>query len=205
MDLKIADIQAGDVLLCYSRMTAEEETATGTGYSHTAIALAGERVLEASNEGVQVVSVGRLLEDYDHIAVLRELGTNELWGEATLNSLEEFAVQATGKRFNQTGLVRFSARRESNRNNLMERVHGYFEGTTREIPSIRGVYFCSELITAVFIHVGIIEQSAAIVFTPETFSPSDIAKDKVFGFFCGYVKSTSSYVVPDGDFFKSNI
>jgi hypothetical protein len=139
LDLKITDIQAGDVLLCYSRMTAEEETAAGTGYSHIAIALAGERVLEASNEGVQVVAVGQLLEDYDHIAVLRELITNELWNEARLNSLEEFAAQAAGKRFNQTGLVRFPARKESNQNNLMERIHGYFEGTTREIPSTRGV------------------------------------------------------------------
>lgn len=205
MDLKIADIQAGDVLLCYSRMTAEEETAIGTGYSHIAIALRGERVLEAANEGVQIVSVGRLLEDYDHIAVLREFKTNELWGEARLSSLEEFAAQAIGKRFNQIGLAKFPGRQESYRNDLMERVHGYFEGTTLEVSSNRGVYFCSELITAAFIHVGIIEQSAAVVFTPETFSPSDIAKDKAFGFFCGYVKSTSGYVVPDGDFFRSNI
>lgn len=205
MDLIIADIQAGDVLLCYSRMTAEEETAIGTGYSHVAIALREGRVLEASNKGVQVVSVAGLLEDYDHIAVLRELNTNELWDQARLDSLEEFAAQAIGRRFNQVGLAKFPGRKESYRNDLMERVHGYFEGTTREVPSNRGVYFCSELITAAFIHVGIIEQSAAVVFTPETFSPSDIAKDKAFGFFCGYVKSSSGYAVPSGDFFRSNI
>jgi len=205
VDLKIADIQAGDVLLCYSRMTAEEETAIGTGYSHIAIALRGERVLEAANAGVQVVTVGRLLEDYDHIAVLREFKTSELWDEARLNSLDEFAAQAIGKRFNQIGLVKFPERKENYRNDLMERIHGYFEGTTPEVSSNRGVYFCSELIIAAFIHVGIIEQSAAVVFTPETFSPSEIAKDKAFGFFCGYVKSTSGYVVPDGDFFRSNI
>lgn len=205
MDLKIADIQAGDVLLCYSRMTAEEETAVGTGYSHVAIALQGERVLEAASEGVHVVSTGKLLEDYNHIAVLREFKTNELWDEARLSSLEKFAAQSIGKRFNQMGLAKFPGRKESYGNDLMERVHGYFEGTTLEVSTNRGVYFCSELITAAFIHVGIIEQSAAVVFTPETFSPSDIAIDKAFGFFCGYVKSTSGYVVPDGDFFRTNI
>jgi hypothetical protein len=186
-------------------MTADEETAIGTGYSHVAIALSEERVLEASNKGVQVVSVGSLFEDYDHIAVLRELETNELWDEARIKSLEEFAAHATGKRFNQIGLAKFHGRKENYRNDLMERVHGYFEGTTDEVSSNRGVYFCSELVTAAFIHVGIIEQSAAVVFTPETFSPSDIAKDKAFGFFCGYVKYTPDYVIPDGDFFKSNI
>lgn len=205
MDLQIADILAGDVLLCYSHMTAEEETATGTGYSHIAIALRGERVLEATNEGVRIVAVGRLLEDYDHLAVLRELETSELWDEARLNCLEVFATQSEGKRFNQIGLMRFSERKENYRNDLMDRVHGYFEGTTVEVTSNRGIFFCSELVTAAFIHVGIIEQSAAVVFTPETFSPSDVAKDKAFGFFRGYVRSNSGYVVPDGDFFRSNI
>lgn len=205
MDLTIADIQAGDILLCHSHMTAEEKTAIGTGYSHVAIALREGRVLEASNVGVQVVSVEELLEDYDHIAVLRELNIDELWDKARLDSLEEFAAQAIGRRFNHMGLAKFPERKESYRLDLMERVHGYFEGATAEVPSKRGVYFCSELVTAAFIHVGILEQSAAVVFTPETFSPSDIAKDKAFGFFRGYVKSPSSRPVASSDFFRSSI
>lgn len=204
MDLKISDIQAGDVLLCYSHLTAKEETASATGYSHVAIALRGGRVLEA-NKGVQLVSVAGLLDDYDHIAVLREASAQELWDEERLNSLEEFASQAIGKPFNRMGLERFPARKESYRHDIMERVEGYFEGTTQQVRSNRGVYFCSELITAAFIHVGIIEQSAAVVFTPETFSPSDIAKDKVFGFFRGYVRYTQNYAIPNEDFFKRNI
>jgi hypothetical protein len=154
---------------------------------------------------VQIVSVGSLFDDYDHIAVLREASANELWDEERLNSLEEFAGEAIGKPFNRMGLERFPTRKESYRNDLMERVEGYFDGTTQQVRSDRGVYFCSELITAAFIHVGIIEQSAAVVFTPETFSPSDIAKDKVFGFFRGYVRHTPDYVIPNEDFFKSNI
>lgn len=101
--------------------------------------------------------------------------------------------------------MRFHGRKEHYQNDLMERIEGYFEGTASEVPSERGVYFCSELITAAFIHVGIIAQSAAVVFTPETFSPSDVAKDKAFGFFYGYVRSSPEYVVPEGDFFKSSI
>lgn len=204
MDLEIADIHAGDVLLCYSRLTAEEETASGTGYSHVAITLPGGRVLQA-DKGVEVVSVESLFEDYDHIAVLREATAQELWDDERLKALEEFAAKAIGKPFNRIGLQRFPARKESYASDLMERVEGYFEGTTAQVQSDRGLYFCSELITAAFIYVGIIDPSAAVVFTPETFSPSDIAKDKVFGFFRGYVRHSPGYVVPNNDYFKSNI
>jgi len=202
LDLEIADVRSGDVLLCFSNMTAEEDQATGTGYSHTAIALTEQRVLEASNMGVRVISLASLLDDYDHIAVLRN---NELWNQSRLQSLEDFAAQASGKKFNYLGLKKFPERKEQYQADLMERVEGYFEGTEPEVTSARGVYFCSELTTSAFIHVGIIEKSAALVFTPETFSPSDIAMDKVFGFFCGYVKSRPGYAVPDTDYFKSSV
>ncbi|WP_157645318.1 hypothetical protein [Burkholderia ubonensis] len=202
MELEVADVQAGDVLLCFSSMTAKEAQAGGTGYSHAAIALTDLRALEASNAGVRVLPVAEILDDYDHIAVLRGDG---LWTESRLQLLESFADEASGKRFNQTGLKRFSERKERYQADLMERVKGYFEGAEPDVASERGVYFCSELVTAAFIHVGIIHQSAAMVFTPETFSPSDIAADKAFGLFCGYVKSTTTYVVPDADYFKNNV
>ncbi|MET2986892.1 hypothetical protein G5B88_20700 [Herbaspirillum seropedicae] len=205
MSLTISDIQAGDVLLCYSHMTAGEDTAGETGYSHAAIALRDGQVLEASNSGVKVVSAKRLLDDYDHIAVLREYDTSELWDETRLNSLHEFAAQNINKGFNQTGLMRYHSRKEGYQNDQMKRIREHFEGTAPAVASDRGVYFCSELVTAAFIHVGIILPSSAVVFTPETFSPSDVAKDKAFGFFCGYVKSTQSYVIPEGDFFKHHI
>lgn len=202
LELEVADIQAGDVLLCFSSMTAKEEQAAGTGYSHTAIALTEQRALEASNAGVHVVPVTRLLDDYDHIAVLRNDG---LWSQPRLQLLKNFAAQASGKKFNQIGLKKFPERKDRYQADLMERVEGYFEGTEPEVASERGVYFCSELTTAAYIYVGIIEQSAAVVFTPEMFSPSDIAKDKAFGFFCGYVKSHPGYVVPEADYFKDSV
>jgi len=204
MELKVEDIQAGDVLLCYSRLTADERTAGSTGYSHVAIALPGGRALQA-DKGVEVVSVESIFEEYDHIAVLREATAHELWDDERLQALEEFATKQQGKPFNGMGLQRFPARKEKYADDLMERVEGYFEGTTAQVQSDRGLYFCSELITAAFIHVGIIHPSAAVVFTPETFSPSDIAKDKAFGFFRGYVKHSPDYVIPENDYFKSNL
>jgi len=202
LELKIANILAGDVLLCFSSMTAEEAQAVGTGYSHTAIALTEQRALEASTAGVHVVPIARLLDEYDHIAVLRN---PELWDQSRLQKLEDFAAQVAGKKFNMLGLTKFPERKDRYQDDLMKRVEGFFEGTEPEVKTERGVYFCSELTTAAFINVGIIDQSAAVIFTPETFSPSDIGKDKAFGFFCGYVKSHVGYVVPEDDYFKNNI
>ncbi|HVW49177.1 MAG TPA: hypothetical protein VHC91_02070 [Trinickia sp.] len=202
MELEVADVQAGDVLLCFSNMTANEAQAAETGYSHAAIALAEQRAFEASNTGVCVLPLAKLLGDYDHIAVLRSA---DLWIQSRLQLLENFAAHASGKSFNQVGLIRFLRRKEQYQADLMERVKGYFDGTEAEVASERPTYFCSELVTAAFIHVGIIDKSAANVFTPETFSPSDIARDKAFGFFCGYLKSTPTYVVPETDYFKSNV
>lgn len=65
----------------------------------------------------------------------------------------------------------------------MERVHSYFSCMKPVVQTERGKYFCSELVTAAFIHVGIIDQSAAMLFIPETLSPEDIGIDKGFGFF----------------------
>lgn len=87
----------------------------------------------------------------------------------------------------------------------MERVHGYFEGIEPDVKADREVYFCSELVTAAFIHVGIIDKSAAVLFTPETFSPEDIGRDKAFGLFVGYLISHSVYKVPETDHFRSSL
>lgn len=202
LELKAGDLLGGDVLLCFSSMMANEAQADGTGYSHTAIVLPDQLVLEASAAGVRMVSVATLLDEYDHIAVLRN---RELWDCSRLQRLEQFALEAAGKTFNALGLKKFPERKERRQADLMDRVAGFFEGTEPEVVSRRGVYFCSELTTAAFIDVGMIEQSAAVVFTPETFSPSDIGKDKVFGFFCGYLKSHPGYKIPEDDYFKDSL
>lgn len=202
LELEVTDVQPGDVLLCYSSMTSQEAQAAGAGYSHTAIALSGERALEASTEGVRAISVVKLLDDYDHIAVLRG---EELWSRDRLDLLNEFAALVSGLRFNMRGLAKFSLLKEQRDNNAMDRVEEFFQGAAPEVASIRDAYFFSELTTAAFIHAGIISPSAAVIFTPDTIAPGDIAKDKVFGLFLGYLKPSSCYIVPESDYFQSRV
>ena len=193
---------AGDVLLCYSSMMDGEAQAEGIGYSHVAIALKDQRVSEATPSGVRISDLAHLLDEYDHIAVLRN---PELWDQERLAQLEHFAAEQCGKKFNMIGMGRFPSKKEKHLASLPTRIAGYFEGTEPEVADNREAYFCSELITAAFIHVGIIHPSAAIVFSPEVFSPSDIGSDKAFGFFQGYLVPYAGYRIPEDDHFRNSI
>ena len=122
-----------------------------------------------------------------------------------MDDLNKFAAENTGKKFNPFGMRKYSDRKVEHQENAMERVQGYFEGTEPDVTTNRPIYFCSELVTAAFIRVGIIDKPAAILFTPETFSPEDIGKDKAFGIFCGYVKSYPEYNIPDTDYFRTSL
>ena len=129
----------------------------------------------------------------------------ELWNHTRLSNLEEFAKEHSGKKFNSQGMYRYSDRKKVAIDTAMDRVKGYFEGTESDVETDRQIYFCSELVTSAFIEVGIIEKSAAILFSPETISPEDIGRDKVFGFFCGYLISHPEYEVPPEDYFRPSV
>ena len=59
--MKQTDVCAGDVLLGYAEITAGESQAQPLGYSHVAVALADQRVLEASTSGVAITTLEELL------------------------------------------------------------------------------------------------------------------------------------------------
>ena len=201
--LQTADVRAGDVLLCYSDQMVKEGDPYGSGYAHAAIALddAGQ-LLEAAAPGVRLSDVSKLLNEYDHVAIMR---ADAVWDTPRLAALAKFASTAVGKRFNAVGMMKVPTRKAQLDNELLDRIEGHFAGTQPQVPSIRPVYFCSELVSSAFIEAGIVEQSAAVVLAPETISPDDIGKDKVFGFFVGYLVSHPAYNVPAVDPFKTRI
>lgn len=205
MELKIMDesqLAAGDVLLCYSTELAGKNSHVQNGYSHAAIVTSQHGIVEANSSGVSSVNISDLFEEYGHIAVLRNL---EIWSQERLKKLDSFVKRKLGTAFNRTGMYKLPERKEQLESDAMDRVHGYFEDTYRPSSHDKGVYFCSELITASFIETGIIGESASILLSPETFTPEDIGRDKVFGFFVGYIKPYDEYEIPDGDNFRTSI
>ncbi|RYG39290.1 MAG: hypothetical protein EON93_00175 [Burkholderiales bacterium] len=191
----------GDVLLSYGTQMMDHPGCE-SGYSHAAIYLGSGEILESDAGGVKRSSVDDILLAYDHIAVMR---ADNVWSNKRVASLKHFAERQIGKKFNAHALPRIELLRQTNIDGAHQQILDHFAGKGAPVVTERPVYFCSELVVSAFIDAGIITQSAAILFKPETLVPIDIAQDKVFGFFVGYIPKNSRYTIPDNDWFQSNI
>ncbi len=200
--LKEDELEPGDILLCYSSELQGEAEELQNGYAHTAINTYKNSILESSAAGVKTTDLSSLFEEYGHIAVLRN---KELWSEERLLKLDEYANDQIGKKFNSIGMYKVPSRKEKQKEVVMENVEGYFDGSYKPLAYEKNTYFCSELITSTFIHVGIIDESASILLSPEVFSPEDIGRDKAFGFFVGYILPYEGYNIPENDTFRTSI
>lgn len=195
------DLRSGDVLLCYSPEFKGKCDELLSGYSHAAICLGDCRILEATEPKVRETSVPNLLASYSHIAVLR---SSNCWSYQRIAKLWNFAEENIGKNFNNIGVGRVSARRTELIEEADERLQAYFE-TGATIEPNRSVYFCSELVAAALISIGVIHESAASLFDPKALSPEDIGRDAVFGLFIGYIVSNESSLIPETDMFFNSL
>jgi hypothetical protein len=198
--LDAADVRPGDVILCYSSDMREDRPGRQSGYSHAAIYVGQERVLESAGGGVRFTSIARLLDEYNHLVALRN---SWAWDEARLEILERFARTSVGKPFNSKGLKEYEQNRQVSLETQMERIEAFFREQTSRQPNIPDELFCSELVVTAFTVCGIIAPSASPVFCPSIFLPQDLANDLLFGMFIGYVIPYQSYVIPEDDYFAS--
>ena len=201
------DLVPGDVILCCSVMTSEKAAqATDSKYSHAAIHVSDGEIAESSSKGVAITSVSNLLDEYDHIAVLRN---PYIWGGDRVDKLRRFIKKAIEDKafFNTIGMGKYESRKSKHSISELQRLEQYFEGKLPEIESERGAYFCSELVVASFLSIGAIAQSAAVVITPEVFSPGDLGKEATFGGFVGYIKASDETEISEDDdfYFQSPI
>jgi hypothetical protein len=195
--LNEADILSGDVLLCFSSQAVEEDIEV-RGYCHAAICLSDQKVLDASEgAGVAIDSIASLWEEFDHIAVLRDL---QAWDSERRAMLEAFAKAKVGVPFNRTGMLRLPTRKEAHRDSVMSDLVDYFEGKNK--PRNVSGFFCSQLVAETLIHVGIIDESAAVVLAPSITSPKTIAEDRIYGQFLGFLLRYPTYNVPSDDRFR---
>lgn len=196
------DVHPGDVLLGYSAIMAEESQSQPLGYSHAAIALSDGNVLDASSSGVRIIKLDHLLDEYEHLAVLT---ATETWWRHRLQKLEQFALAQNGKKFNMRGMLGVPKNRQQHSVQALERLERFFAGHSPPEAVDRDSYFCSELIVCAFIDAGIIDDSASIVLSPGILSPSDIGRDKAFGFFRGYVLCSATHQIPQRDYFRTSL
>lgn len=200
-ELKLEDVKPGDVLFCYSPDVANEEHNKPTKYGHVAIALANRQVLDSSNS-VKIKTLEELLDDYDHIAVKRATQT---WNSERLERLENFAKTHAGKSFNKIGMDKVPKRKIELEFHAWEYLNMFFEGKFNPRSSNRNSFFCSQIVVCAFIDAGIITPSASIILSPETLTPSELAQDAIFGFFCGHIIRNPNIPVPMDDYFRFSL
>ncbi len=198
--LNESDIKPGDVILCYSPEMREARPGRESGYSHAAICCANEIILESAGGGVRLTSLQKLLDEYSHLAIVRN---THAWDADRLAVLNQFALSSVGKKFNLEGLKKYDEQRAESLTSQLERIKTYFDNPKTFSFEPSNELFCSQLVVTAFIVTGIIGASAIPVFSPEIFLPQDLANDGAFGFFIGYLIPYPGYKLAPDDYFKS--
>ncbi len=197
--IPIDAILPGDVLLCRNELADEEMLEkTGYQYAHAAICTRPGCAAEADGSRVREVTLDKLLDTYDHLAVFRQPAG---WSPQRLARLEEFIQAAISRnaRFNTEGKRNFSEQRKIHEENLQEKLNDFFEGTHQAPNPTQQSYFCSELVAAAHVASGLIDPSAAVVYDPSVLAPGHLSQDFTFGIFCGYVVPYPGYTIPSND------
>ena len=188
--------------MCSSSLTSGKvREVTGSSYSHAALHLGNGKIAESASSGVRITSILEIFDEYDDVAVLRNV---HVWSSDRIDNLKQFIDKAIldNASFNSIGIKKYEKRKEQYTGSELERLERYFEGELPTINHNRGSYFCSELVVAAFMAVGIIDQSAAVLLAPEVFSPGDIGKEATFGEFVGYLGSSNDIdISKDDDFY----
>lgn len=201
--LNICDVIPGDVLLCRSDYCgAYVSEVTGSKYTHAAICVRERLAAEASGLRVKEVEIERLVNTYDHVAVLRQ---PECWSPRRVEVLQNF-IEATISRkagFNCAGMRTFEDRKREHEELLSEKLNAFFDQPSNRHSVDAEAYFCSQFVAAAYVAVGVIGQSAAVVYEPSILSPRDLAQDLTFGAFLGYLIPYAEYEIPEDDEFLS--
>lgn len=199
------NLKIGDVLLGYtSSAIGKGHEELNSGYVHASIYLGENEVAEATKRNVQITTFKKAVEDYDHIAVLRQ---PDAWNENNASRLKAFVQDLiiNQVKFNNKGIKGFKNNLKAQYISEQENLEKYFNGQYKPKSPFKEKYFCSELVVSAYIAVGFISESAAIIYNPEVISPSSLGNDSIFGTFLGYIKPYEQYIIPENDQFMHRI
>ena len=203
--INISDLMIGDILLCSSSSLSQKMyAATNSCYSHAAICIGDDFLAEATIRGMKKNSIKDILNDYDYMAVIR---LKDYWTPERADNLINFIDDRIESKaeFNSSGLREFTIISGEYHKNLPKNLAQFFEGNHEPISPNKDEYFCSELVVSAYIHVGIIGDSASLLYNPKTISPGDIAKDATFGSFIGYIIRNNNCIISECDDFYEEI
>lgn len=117
--MRIGEIRAGDVLLCYKDAKLDPlrkgiTSVTGSKYTHAAICISSGRAAEATvSGGASKVQIEDLVERYDHVAVFRQPDAWLL--SERIQAMNAFidSIVASGAKYNLRDVVTFKKKKRS--------------------------------------------------------------------------------------------
>lgn len=200
------DIRPGDVILArgdINRWSPGREAikaVTGSPYTHAAIALSGNEVMDArAFIGVKIRQFTELLQQADYVAVLRH---PDAWTDDRVQALRDYsaALHALGAKYNYVGAAAFLTNSKVTwQAGLTEALQRYFEQGEPQAVTKYGPFFCSELVVACFVHGGFIAPSAAVLMNASFQAPGDILKEPTFGYLVGFLSKDPNFEVLNDD------
>lgn len=199
-------VRAGDVFLHYRAkrkgITYVIESATGSPYTHASIYLGDGLLAEASPPKVCKTPLIKAMADDSHIAVFRSQCGFGPDRATRLNAfIDQLIQQSTW--YDLLGLVGFSSRKELHESTQLDRLHEFFENNAPQHTLTNRPFFCSALVVACYCVVGIIDDCAAVIYSPDVYSPGALGTEPTFGHIFGYL-APAGYEVPADDPFINN-
>ncbi|MFW3383498.1 hypothetical protein ACN2C1_07855 [Aliarcobacter butzleri] len=197
------NLKIGDILLGYTSSAIDKgHDELNTGYVHASIYFGENEVAEAIKPNVQITTFEKSIEVYDHIAVLRQ---PDAWHAKNISKFKSFVQDLiiNKAKFNRQGIKAFKTNLKAKYRSEQENLKNYFDGKYQPKSPFKEEYFCSEFVVSVYIAIGFISESAAIIYNPEVMSPSSLGNDPTFGTFLGYIKSYEEYIIPQNDQFMN--
>lgn len=208
--LHVDEIKVGDILLCHKAndyIAGKIEEKTNSRYCHAAIYYGDSLVAESlALDGLKKGSIGKTNIDnfvarYDHVAVLRIPYAWTSYERIKKFKLFVDEVISRGAKYNIIGILRFVKNKGVHERDIYIKLNNFFDGELPKYSPVKSNYFCSEFVCDCLIATGIIEESAAVLYKSDAYSPGDLGADPTFGIFLGYLRSDDGYSVPVDDVF----
>lgn len=198
MNLALADLQPGDVLLyCPKAPNVVQRgisARTTSPYTHALIYLGNEIIAEAlTRGGVQKRPLNSALAGAAHVGVLRTQMGFSAQRTTLLNEFINLVIDH-GRWYDFNGALTWP---HTNRDSLVSQmdniVRHYGEFKTNE-EIAKSAFFCSSLVVACFTAVGIIDASAQVAYPPAAVAPGGLYVDPTFGWLLGFLVPKGSSV-----------
>lgn len=136
--------------------------------------------------GVRKIEFSTQLQGDYCVGVLRsQLGFSQKRTDRLLKFVE--SLISSGARYDLEGAIAYPGRRQEYLNDQLGEIKRRFGTFTTEKYLEKDSFFCSALVVACYYMVGIIDESAQVLYPHKLISPADLHGDPTFGWFLGYM------------------